>query len=161
MRSWNWPPSSWTCAKSGSSRCRKLRGSGFRTGQHGYRLTSEGLQLFPRLADVPPADGYQRGDQRIPSGIPALDSKLAGGLLAGTSTMVVGPSGSGKTLMGLHFIFGGVRHGEPGVIATLQENPTQLERTAGSLGWALADPAVEVMYRSPWTSISTSGCTSC
>jgi circadian clock protein KaiC len=128
---------------------RKLRGSGFLTGQHGYRLTSEGLHLFPRLADIPPTGGYQRGEQRIPSGIPALDSKLAGGLLPGTCTMVVGPSGAGKTLMGLHFIFGGVRHGEPGVIATLQENPTQLERTAGSLGWALADPAVEVMYRSP------------
>jgi circadian clock protein KaiC len=128
---------------------RKLRGSGFRTGQHGYRLTPQGLHLFPRLADVPSADGYPRGDQRTPSGIPALDAKLAGGLLPGTCTMVVGPSGSGKTLMGLHFIFAGVRHGEPGVIATLQENPTQLERTAGSLGWPLADPAIEVMYRSP------------
>jgi len=128
---------------------RKLRGSGFLTGQHGYRLTSEGLHLFPRLADAPSTEGYPRGDQRIPSGVPALDRKLAGGLLPGTCTMVVGPSGSGKTLMGLHFILGGIRHGEPGVIATLQENPTQLERTAGSLGWPLADPAVEVMYRSP------------
>jgi circadian clock protein KaiC len=128
---------------------RKLRGSGFLTGRHGYRLTPEGLHLFPRLADVPPADGYQRAGQRITSGISALDPKLAGGLLPGTCTMVAGPSGSGKTLMGLHFIFGGVRHGEPGVIATLQENPTQLERTAASLGWPITDPVLEVMYRSP------------
>jgi circadian clock protein KaiC len=51
--------------------------------------------------------------------------------------------------MGLHFIFGGAQHGEPGVIATLQENPTQLQRMLGGLGWPIAHPAVEVMYRSP------------
>ena len=128
---------------------RKLRGSGFRSGQHGYRLTPEGLHLFPRLADIPAADGYPLGDRRIPSGIPGLDPMLGGGLWPGACTMVAGPSGSGKTVMGLHFIFGGARHGEPGVIATLQENPTQLQRMLGGLGWPIAHPAVEVMYRSP------------
>ena len=128
---------------------RKLRGSSFRPGLHGYRLTPQGLHLFPRLADIPAAGGYPLGDHRISSGIPALDPMLAGGLWPGACTMVAGPSGSGKTLMGLHFIFGGARHGEPGVIATLQENPTQLRRMLGGLGWPPADPAVEVMYRSP------------
>jgi circadian clock protein KaiC len=128
---------------------RKLRGSGFRSGQHGYRLTPDGLHLFPRLADIPAAGGYPLGDHRIPSGIPGLDPMLGGGLWPGTSTMVAGPSGSGKTVMGMHFIFGGARHGEPGVIATLQENPTQLQRMLGGLGWPVAHPAVEVMYRSP------------
>jgi hypothetical protein len=33
---------------------RKLRGNGFLAGQHGYRLTAQGLRLFPRLADIPP-----------------------------------------------------------------------------------------------------------
>ena len=128
---------------------RKLRGSGFRSGQHGYRLTSEGLHLFPRLADIPAAGSYPLGDHRIPSGIPGLDPMLGGGLWPGACTMVAGPSGSGKTVMGLHFIFGGARHGEPGVIATLQENPTQLRRMLAGLGWPTAHPAVEVMYRSP------------
>jgi KaiC len=36
-----------------------------------------------------------------------------------------------------------------GIIATLQENPTQLNRMLTGLGWPAADPAVEVMYRSP------------
>ena len=128
---------------------RKLRGSGFRPGLHGYRLTPHGLHLFPRLADVPATGSYPLGDHRISSGIPALDPMLAGGLWPGACTIVAGPSGSGKTLVGLHFIFGGVQHGEPGVIATLQENPTQLQRMLGGLGWPPADPAVEVMYRSP------------
>ena len=128
---------------------RKLRGSGFRSGQHGYRLTPEGLHLFPRLADIPAVGSYPLGDRRIPSGIPGLDPMLGGGLWPGACTMVAGPSGSGKTVMGLHFIFGGAHHGEPGVIATLQENPTQLQRMLGGLGWPIAHPAVEVMYRSP------------
>jgi circadian clock protein KaiC len=51
--------------------------------------------------------------------------------------------------MGLHFIYGGARRGERGVIATLQENPTQLTRMLAGLGWPLTHPAVEVMYRSP------------
>jgi circadian clock protein KaiC len=130
-------------------RVRKLRGSNFQSGQHGYRLTSQGLRLFPRLADLPAAGDYPLGERRITTGIPVLDSMLGGGLWPGSSTMVAGPSGSGKTLMGLHFVYGGARQGERGIIATLQENPVQLHRMLGSLGWPLTDPAVEVMYRSP------------
>ena len=128
---------------------RKLRGSGFRSGQHGYRLTPQGLDLFPRLADIPVTDSYAIGDHRVTTGIPALDTMLAGGLWAGSSTVVTGPSGVGKTVLGLHFVYGGARHGERGVIASLQENPTQLSRLISGLGWSLADPAVEMMYRSP------------
>ena len=51
--------------------------------------------------------------------------------------------------MGLHFVINGARDGHPGVIATLQENPTQLERVLGGFGWSLHEPNVEVMYRSP------------
>ena len=51
--------------------------------------------------------------------------------------------------MGLHFIFNGARQGEPGVIASLQENRTQLQRVAAGFGWSLSEPHVEVMYRSP------------
>jgi circadian clock protein KaiC len=128
---------------------RKLRGSGFLSGQHGYRLTPHGLHLFPRLADIPAADGYRLGDKRITTGLAALDEMLGGGLWPGSATMIAGPSGSGKTIMGLHFIYGGAQRGERGVIATLQENPTQLARMLGGLGWPLTHPAVDVMYRSP------------
>ncbi len=128
---------------------RKLRGSGFLSGQHGYRLTSQGLRLFPRLADIRTTGGYRLGEDRITTGVARLDEMLGGGLWPGSATMIAGPSGSGKTIMGLQFIYGGAQHGERGVIATLQENPTQLSRMLGGLGWPLASPDVEVMYRSP------------
>ena len=128
---------------------RKLRGSGFRSGQHAYRLSRQGLHLFPRLADVPPQPAYALGPERISSGVHALDAMLAGGLWPGAATMIAGPSGAGKTVMGLHFIRSGTEHGEPGVIASLQENPTQLRRMLTGFGWPADDPAIEIMYRSP------------
>ena len=42
---------------------RKLRGGGFRSGRHAYRLSREGLHLFPRLADVPAAGEYPLGER--------------------------------------------------------------------------------------------------
>jgi circadian clock protein KaiC len=128
---------------------RKLRGSGFQSGQHGYRVTPQGLRLFPRLADIPLASGYWLEQDRMSTGIPALDAMLGGGLWPGSSTMVAGPSGSGKTILGLHFLYGGAERGEPGVMATLQENPTQLARIINALNWPVTHPDIEVMYRSP------------
>jgi len=128
---------------------KKLRGSGFRSGQHAYRLSPHGLQLFPRLADVPRQAAYALGPERISSGVHALDEMLRGGLWPGSATMIAGPTGAGKTVMGLHFIRSGTEHGEPGVIASLQENPSQLRRMLTGFGWPAEDPAVEIMYRSP------------
>src|SRR5207245_1702122 len=48
-----------------------------------------------------------------------------------------------------HFIFNGVRQGEPGVLATLQEHPTQLARIVKEFGWSIDEEGVELMYRSP------------
>lgn len=128
---------------------RKLRGGGYHAGRHAYRLSSRGLHLFPRLADTRISAPYALGDTRVSSGIAALDALLAPGYWPGSSTLIAGPVGVGKTVMGLHFIFYGAHHGEPGVIASLQENTTQLQRVAGGFGWSVSEPRVEIMYRSP------------
>lgn len=127
----------------------KLRGSAFAPGQHAYRISSDGIDVFPRLADPVDASAYSLTGARQRSGIEALDEMLADGYWPGASTLCVGPSGSGKTLMGLHFVFMGAERGDPGVIATLQENPIQLERIVGGFGWSLDRDGIEVMYRSP------------
>jgi circadian clock protein KaiC len=127
----------------------KVRGSGFASGTHTYRLSQEGIDVFPRLADMPLAAGYAIGAERQASGIPVLDEMLTEGYVDGSTTLIVGPTGVGKTLMGLHFIFQGVRNGQPGVIATLAENPTQLERIVNRFGWSLEEEGIELMYRSP------------
>jgi circadian clock protein KaiC len=127
----------------------KLRGTGFMSGEHAYRIAHDGLHVFPRLAESVPTKPYVLQSERMSAGIPAIDQMLADGYRSGTSTMVAGPSGSGKTLMGLHFIFNGAAAGQPGIIATLQENATQLERIAHGFGWSLTSESVELMYRSP------------
>ncbi|HEX8862206.1 MAG TPA: ATPase domain-containing protein [Actinomycetes bacterium] len=127
----------------------KLRGSSFLSGRHVYRLSDAGIEVFPRLADPVDPSAYALPAQRISSGIVAFDAMLADGYWPGAATLVAGPSGAGKTLMGLHFVVSGARRGEPGIIATLQENPIQLERVAQGFGWSLAENGVELLYRSP------------
>jgi circadian clock protein KaiC len=132
-----------------SLRVLKLRGSQFAPGRHAYRITKDGIDIFPRLADPLDITAYPLDGPRRSSGIAALDQMLADGYWPGASTLCAGPSGSGKTLMGLHFVFNGVRQGEPGVLATFQEHPTQLERIVKGFGWSLEEEGVELMYRSP------------
>jgi len=126
----------------------KLRGSDYAAGHHGYRLTEGGLDVFPRLADPRDESPYVLTNQRISTGISALDEMLGHGYWPGSATLCAGPSGVGKTIMGLQFIARGTAQGEPGVVASLQENPTQLQRVASAFSWTLDGP-VEVMYRSP------------
>jgi circadian clock protein KaiC len=127
----------------------KLRGSGFMSGKHSYRLSAQGLDVFPRLADPIDLESYGDAPERVTSGVAALDVMLSDGYWRGASTLIAGPSGVGKTLLGLHFIFAGAQRGETGLIATFQENPTQLERVLHGFSWSLNDPGIELMYRSP------------
>jgi circadian clock protein KaiC len=126
----------------------KLRGSGFLSGEHAYRISSAGLDVFPRLADHQNSSTYELSTERVATGVPALDKMLGEGYWAGSSTLICGPSGVGKTLMGLHFIFQGARTGQPGIIATFQETENQLERIVRGYGWALQEEGVHLLSRS-------------
>ena len=126
----------------------KLRGSSYRTGEHMYRITSHGLDVFPRLAEPQVEAPYELSESRAGTGIGALDELLAGGgYWSGVATLVAGPTGIGKTLMGLHFLYHGAEAGERGVLATFQENRTQLQRIVSSFGWSTEDPNVQILSR--------------
>ena len=127
----------------------RRRGSVFASGEHSYRLSSNGLTVFPRLADTRDGSAFDAGTERLSTGIPALDDALGDGYWSGSATLVAGPSGAGKTLMGLHFLYAGVARDEPGILVTLQESRTQLARIIEGFGWSLTDHAVTVMDRSP------------
>ncbi|HYM97525.1 MAG TPA: ATPase domain-containing protein, partial [Candidatus Sulfotelmatobacter sp.] len=127
----------------------KLRGSKFRSGEHAYRITDAGFEVFPRLADTQDRTPYVLSDKPAATGIKALDDLLGeGGYWEGASTLIAGPSGVGKTLMGLHFLYRGAEAGEPGILATFQENETQLGRIVQSFGWSLENDKVHVLGRS-------------
>jgi circadian clock protein KaiC len=127
----------------------KLRGSNFASGDHSYRLTSDGLIVYPRLADAVDGSTYEAATERVSIGIAALDDAVGDGYWPGSTTLIAGPSGAGKTLMGLHFLYAGAARGEPGILVTFQESRTQLSRIVDSFGWSLAEPAITLMDYSP------------
>jgi circadian clock protein KaiC len=51
--------------------------------------------------------------------------------------------------MGLHFLYAGAAHDEPGLLVTFQESRTQLSRIVDSFGWSLTDPGITILDRSP------------
>ena len=127
----------------------KLRGSGFLAGKHAYRISRDGVDVFPRLADNANGDTKTFTSERISSGVPLLDDMLTDGYWRGASTLVAGPSGAEKTLVALHFVFSGAELGEKGIFATFQENPSQLERVVQGFSWSFKEPKVELMFRPP------------
>ena len=132
----------------------KLRGSSFVDGLHAFRIGSKGLDIFPRLVSPERfGPGYATINERLTTGVQGLDDMVEAGWLRGTSTLVIGPSCGGKTLLGLHFLREGVRQGEPGLLVTFQENPSQLARICESISWKADEMpnygGLDVFYTSP------------
>ena len=130
----------------------KLRGSRYLEGAHAFRITSSGLDVYPRLVSPQMPEGYEPAAERLSTGVKGLDEMLDGGIWRGTTTLLAGPSGAGKTTMGLQFALEGARQGEPSLYMNFQENPTQLMRTIRGLGVDLEKAqaqGLELVYASP------------
>jgi circadian clock protein KaiC len=136
----------------------KSRGQSSIPGLHTFRITGDGIQVFPRVLVGPeekpePAssDGKQRPRERLSTGIKPLDEMLGGGIPAGYSVLVAGPSGSGKTVLATEFLNEGVRRGEPGVLAVFEKRPREYEigakgRTRGRL---VAEQQIAIIQARP------------
>jgi circadian clock protein KaiC len=132
-------------------RVSKLRGSGYREGLHAFRITGDGIEVYPRFVSPNVPTDYVATRERVASGIDGLDRLIGGGIMRGTTTLVVGPSGAGKTTMGLQFALAGVAAGEPSLHICFQENPTQLAQTITNLGGdarALLSQGLHLLYTS-------------
>ena len=131
----------------------KSRGQAPMPGLHTFRITENGIELFPRLQMPTEATSRSLPRARISSGVESLDELMGGGIAAGDSVLVSGPSGAGKSVLGTQFIATGVRHGEPGVIAVFEERPTEYMFRAKSLGFDLEEMVergdLQVIYLRP------------
>jgi circadian clock protein KaiC len=116
----------------GSSRRRlfatKVRGSDFREGYHEYEIAQGGMVVHPRLVA---AEHHNRFSERVlGSGIPNLDTMLAGGLSAGTTTLLLGPAGVGKSTVAMQFVMQTLKRGEKAATYLFDEVlGTLIERT--------------------------------
>jgi circadian clock protein KaiC len=110
----------------------KMRGQAPIPGLHTFRITGDGVQVFPRVIvgaeekSRPAAGGATRTPRkRLSVGVKGLDDMLGGGIPAGYSVLLAGPSGSGKSVLASEFISDGARHDEPGIIAVFEKRPNE------------------------------------
>ncbi len=87
----------------------KLRGSGYLRGGHACDITDAGLVVYPRIEALlaRPSRAITEGRARHAFGIAGLDAMLHGGVLAGSTTLLLGEPGTGKTLTGTSFLVTG------------------------------------------------------
>jgi circadian clock protein KaiC len=136
---------------------KKSRGQPYLTGRHSLDIQDgRGIIVYPRAQArvlVSSAEAATELARRLTCGVPGLDDMLGGGYLPRSSTLVVGASGVGKSVLGLHYLVEGVRCGERGLFATLDEPPDQVVRNAASVGLDLTDALkadmLRIHYESP------------
>jgi circadian clock protein KaiC len=109
----------------------KMRGQAPIPGLHTFRITGDGVQVFPRVIVAPgepspaPAASPTVRRPHLSTGVTGLDDMLGGGVPAGYSLLLAGPSGSGKSVLATQFIGEGARHDEPGIIAVFEKRPAE------------------------------------
>jgi len=77
----------------------KLRGSGYLRGEHSFRITDEGIVVFPRteaLLAHPSVPDKVTGPP-VSTGVAQLDRIMGGGFAQHSTALLVGPPGIGKT----------------------------------------------------------------
>ena len=68
-----------------------MRGQATVPGLHTMRITSAGIQVFPRVLQREPGAEHARPDLRLPTGVPGLDELVGGGIPEGDLVLVAGP----------------------------------------------------------------------
>jgi circadian clock protein KaiC len=131
----------------------KVRGLPARPGLHTFRISSNGVEVFPRIsAEVVNRTPVPRGT-RATFGVQGLDEMLNGGLPAGDATLLAGPSGTGKSVLCTHFIAAGAERGEASVLAIFEEHPADYIARAADLGFDLAamvaEQKLKIIYLRP------------
>jgi circadian clock protein KaiC len=130
----------------------KTRGRSPMPGLHTFRITDDGLQIFPRIPEQTRTRQSQ-ARERLSMGIPGLDEMTGGGVIAGDAVMLTGPAGSGKSTVANQFMVAGLKNGETGVIAVFEEYPEEYIARADArdpgIGKMIDDGKLEVIYLRP------------
>jgi len=130
----------------------KFRGSKHLLGRQELSITADGLFVYPRLEDLlathlrPPA----ASGRRMSTGLPGLDEMLGGGLLSGTTTVLLGFTGSGKTTLCMHFLDDGASRGENSLYFGFYEAPSRVLATADQLGLKLREYEAAGTFAQIW-----------
>jgi circadian clock protein KaiC len=113
----------------------KLRGSAYREGFHDYTIMQGGVFVYPRL--VAGEHSHLFAEERIKSGLPALDDMFGGGINRGSSTLLIGPSGSGKSTLAMVFAYAAAKRGERAIMYAFDEVLRTVQQRAEALGMSV------------------------
>ena len=97
----------------------KLRGSSFREGAHDYTIETGGIRIYPRLIANEHDSTFR--NERVKSGIPALDAMFGGGINRGSSTLIIGPTGAGKSTMSIQYAYAAAARGDRAIVYAFDE----------------------------------------
>jgi circadian clock protein KaiC len=86
----------------------KLRGARYRGGYHDFRITTGGIEVYPRILQRPPISRENEVDS---SGSKELDALLGGGITRGTSALITGSAGTGKSVLGVQYALAATKEG--------------------------------------------------
>jgi len=109
----------------------KYRGSTHGTNEYPFLLDSSGMTVMPVTAS---GLTHAVSDERVSTGVPALDSMLGGaGYYRGTTVLISGTAGAGKTSLNSHFVNAACKRGERCLYFSFEESPAQIKRNMRSI----------------------------
>jgi circadian clock protein KaiC len=110
----------------------KYRGSTHGSNEYPFLIDKTGFSVLPVTSlDL----DHAASDERVPSGIPALDDMFGGpGFYRGSAVLVSGTAGTGKTSIAAHFADAACSRGEKCVFFSFEESESQICRNMRSIG---------------------------
>jgi len=110
----------------------KYRGTAHGTNEYPFLIDESGFSVLPITAK---GLDHEVSDERVTTGIPALDTMLGGdGVYRGSSVLVSGTAGTGKTSIAAHFADATCRRGERCLYFAFEESFHQVARNMRSIG---------------------------
>src|SRR5262245_41457893 len=98
----------------------KYRGVRFRGGFHDYIIRRGGLEVYPRL--VASEHRTTPLGNVLASGIAELDELLGGGIVSGSSTLIMGAAGTGKSTVAARFAASAAERGQNAALFIFDES---------------------------------------
>src|SRR5260370_38471454 len=110
----------------------KMRGLDTQPGLHTFRITRDGVRIFPRLVKPVEMDLKVQPSHFLSTGVAGVDELLGGGFFPGSAMLVAGPAGSGKSSLAIQFLAEGVKYRGRDGLAMFDETPGKyLEQAKG------------------------------
>jgi circadian clock protein KaiC len=110
----------------------KYRGSTHGMNEYPFLIESDGISVLPVTSMELK---YAVCNDRVSTGVPALDEMFGGGgYFGGSSILVSGTSGTGKTSLTAHFVDAACARGERCVFFSFEESAAQIIRNMLSVG---------------------------